>query len=264
MTTARKGAVYLVGAGPGDPELLTLKAADLLATADVVLHDDLVPQAILDRAGTQTRVVSVGKRCGDRRITQEQIHALMIMEARRGSSVVRLKSGDPLIFGRAGEELDALEKAEIPCEIVSGVTSMFAAAAAARKSLTDRRSASKVILTTAHHASNGSGTDRPSFWRGPLPNDATLGIYMPGRDLRALAWDMLQGGMPPELPCVVMSQVSLPGEDRRTTTLGGLGDVVPGPAPLLVLAGWPLADRPEASFSEFAQTEFSQTAARME
>ena len=108
MKTAVKGTVYLVGAGPGDPELLTLKAAGLLATADVVLHDDLVPQAILDLAGLHARVVSVGKRCGNRRITQEQIHALMIEQAQSGSSVVRLKSGDPLIFGRAGEEIEAL------------------------------------------------------------------------------------------------------------------------------------------------------------
>ncbi len=264
MTTAQKGTVYLVGAGPGDPELLTLKAADLLSTADVILHDDLVPRAILDRAGPQARVVSVGKRCGSARITQEQIHVLMIEQARNGASVVRLKSGDPLVFGRAGEELDALEEARIPCEIVSGVTSMFAAAAAARKSLTDRRSASKIILTTAHHAPGASASARPSLWHGPLPHDATLGIYMPGRDLRALAWDMLQSGMPAELPCVVMSQVSLPGEQHHSTTLSGLGDLQPGPTPLLVLAGWPLADRPEVSIPEFVQTELSQNAVRVE
>ena len=165
-----------------------------------MLHDDLVPQAILDRAGADAQIISVGKRCGSRRITQQQIHELMIEKARSGASVVRLKSGDPLIFGRAGEEIEALEQAQIPCEVVPGVTTMFAAAAAARKSLTDRRSASKVILTTAHHASHSDGEDRPSFWRGPLPNDATLGIYMPGRDLRALAWDMLQAGLAADLP----------------------------------------------------------------
>ena len=255
MKTALKGTVYLVGAGPGDPELLTLKAARLLATADVVLHDDLVPQAILDLAGQQTRVVSVGKRCGNRRITQEQIHVLMIEQAQSGSSVVRLKCGDPLIFGRAGEEIEALQRAQIPCEIVPGVTAMFAAAAAAQKSLTDRRSASKVILTTAHHAASESGLRRPALWRGPLPNDATLGIYMPGRDLRALAWDLLQSGLAAELPCVVMSHVSLPEENSWATTLAKLGDLEPGAAPLLVLAGWPLADRPEVAISEFVQTE---------
>ncbi len=254
MTTAQKGTVYLVGAGPGDPELLTLKAADLLATADVVLHDDLVPQAVLDRAGSGARVVSVGKRCGARRITQEQIHILMIREARRGLSVVRLKSGDPLIFGRAGEEIDALEQAGIPCEIVPGVTAMFAAAAAVRKSLTDRRSASKVILTTAHHAPHGAG-ERPPLWRGTLPNDATLGIYMPGRDLGALAWDMLAAGMPSDLPCLVVSHASLPDQQTQTTSLGQLADLQPGSAPLLVLAGWPLANASDNVIPDFVQAE---------
>ncbi len=258
MTTARKGTVYLVGAGPGDPELLTLKAADLLATGDVILHDDLVPQAILDRAGSQARVVSVGKRCGARRITQEQIHTLMIEEARRGLSVIRLKSGDPLIFGRAGEEIDALEQARVPCEIVSGVTAMFAAAAAVRKSLTDRRSASKVILTTAHHAPDVKGGEKPVFWRGTLPHDATLGIYMPGRDLGALAWDMLTAGMPSDLPCMVVSHISLPGEQVQATSLGQLAELRPGHAPLLVLAGWPLRHASDNVIPDFVQTELVQ------
>jgi uroporphyrin-III C-methyltransferase len=263
-TTAEKGTVYLVGAGPGDPELLTLKAADLLATADVVLHDDLVPQAILDRVGADTRIISVGKRCGSRRVTQQQIHELMIEKARSGASVVRLKSGDPLIFGRAGEEIEALEQAQIPCHVVPGVTTMFAAAAAAKKSLTDRRSASKVILTTAHHASHTEGEDRPSFWRGPLPNDATLGIYMPGRDLRALAWDMLKAGLSADLPVVVTSHVSLPDEVSRNTTLGGLGDLGPGQAPMLILAGWPLAERSDQVIPDFAASEHFQQAVGLE
>ena len=263
-TSAQKGTVYLVGAGPGDPELLTLKAADLLAAADVVLHDDLVPQAILDRAGPETRIVSVGKRCGKRSITQQQIHELMIQQARSGAIVVRLKSGDPLVFGRAGEEIEALEQAQIPFEIVPGVTAMFAAAAATRKSLTDRRSASKVILTTAHHASSDSSGNRPVLWHGPLPNDATLGIYMPGRDLRALAWDMLKAGLAVDLPCVVMSQVSLPGEVSQATTLAGLGELEPGSAPLLILAGWPLADRTDAATADFVRAEFFQDAVSQE
>ena len=263
MTIAQKGTVYLVGAGPGDPDLLTLKAADLLATADVILHDDLVPQAILERAGSQARVLSVGKRCGAPRITQEQIHALMIENARRGLSVVRLKSGDPLIFGRAGEEIDALEQAGIPCEVVPGITAMFAAAAAVRKSLTDRRSASKVILTTAHHAAidgapEAANRERPSFWRGHLPDDATLGIYMPGRDLGALAWDMLAQGMPSDLPCVVVSHISLPDQQSQSTLLGRLAELKPGPAPLLVLAGWPLGDGREKVISEFIRMDSLQ------
>jgi uroporphyrin-III C-methyltransferase/precorrin-2 dehydrogenase/sirohydrochlorin ferrochelatase len=263
-TIAEKGSVYLVGAGPGDPELLTLKAADLLATADIVLHDDLVPQAILDRAGVDAQVISVGKRCGSRRVTQQQIHELMIEKARSGASVVRLKSGDPLIFGRAGEEIEALEQAQVPCEVVPGVTTMFAAAAAAKKSLTDRRSASKVILTTAHHASHSEGEERPSFWRGPLPNDATLGIYMPGRDLRALAWDMLQAGLPADLPIVVMSHVSLPDEESRSTTLAGLGELELGAAPMLILAGWPLAERSDGVVPDFVASEILEEAVGLE
>ncbi|MGH9615652.1 MAG: siroheme synthase CysG [Acidobacteriaceae bacterium] len=263
-TTPEKGTVYLVGAGPGDPELLTLKAADLLATADIILHDDLVPQAILERVGSQARVISVGKRCGNRSTTQQQIHELMIQHARNGESVVRLKSGDPLVFGRAAEEIEALELAQIPCIVVPGVTAMFAAAASTRKSLTDRRCASTVILTTAHHASHGESRERPAFWRGPLPNDATLGIYMPGRDLRALAWDMLKAGLAANLPCIVVSQASLPGEDRRSTTLAELGEVAPGPAPLLILAGWPLADRVGGQIADFLQTDFTEDAVALE
>jgi uroporphyrin-III C-methyltransferase len=264
MTTAQKGTIYLVGAGPGDPELLTLKAADLLATADVILHDDLVPQAILDRAGSHARVISVGKRCGARRVTQDQIHALMIEEARRGLSVVRLKSGDPMIFGRAGEEIDALEQADIPCEVVSGVTAMFAAAAAVRKSLTDRRSASKIILTTAHHAPVEPGKERPALWRGTLPNDATLGIYMPGRDLSMLAWDMLAAGMPSDLPCVVVSHISLPDQQAQTTSLARLAELKPGPAPLLVLAGWPLANASDNVIPGYVQAELIQDSIGLE
>lgn len=255
MTIAQKGTVYLVGAGPGDPELLTLKAAALLATADVILHDDLVPQAILDRAGSGAHVISVGKRCGAQRVTQEQIHALMIEEARRGSSVVRLKSGDPMVFGRAGEEIDALDRADIPFEVVSGVTAMFAAAAAARKSLTDRRSASKIILTTAHHAADGGGQNRPAVWRGALPQDATLGIYMPGRDLGALAWDLMSSGIPADMPCVLVSNVSMPNQRIQATSLGELSDFQPGSAPLLVLAGWPLRNSSHDVIADMMQDQ---------
>ncbi len=261
MTVAAKGTVYLVGAGPGDPELLTLKAAGLLATADVVLHDGLVSQSILAHAGADARVLSVGKRCGARRVTQDQIHVLMIEEARRGLSVVRLKSGDPMVFGRAGEEIDALEAANIRYEVVPGVTAMFAAAAAARRSLTDRRSASKVILTTAHHAPEEKGGMRPAFWRGPLPNDATLGIYMPGPDLRALAWDMLAAGMPHDLPCTVVSNVSLATQQLQETRLDRLAELQPGPAPLLVLAGWPLARNSERIVREMVSSEASAESA---
>jgi uroporphyrin-III C-methyltransferase len=146
MTAAQAGTVYLVGAGPGDPELLTLKAARLLASADVVLHDDLVPAAILAHA-ERALIINVGKRCGRKNISQEQINSKMVDYARRGLSVIRLKSGDPLVFGRAGEEMDALRGAGIPFEVVPGITAAFAAAAALRRPLTDRRSASSISFS---------------------------------------------------------------------------------------------------------------------
>ena len=125
---ARVGTVYLVGAGPGDPELLTLRALRLLETADLILPDDLVSAEILSLAHAEAEIIPVGKRCGQPRITQEEIHWLMIDAAQAGRSVLRLKSGDPLIFGRVGEEIAALRDAEIPFEIVPGITTAFAAA----------------------------------------------------------------------------------------------------------------------------------------
>src|SRR5271163_1285248 len=135
MSSAEAGKVYLVGAGPGDPDLLTVKAVRLLADAGVVLHDDLVPQSILNLAGKEALTISVGKRCGRKKITQAAIHELMIASARRGLSVIRLKSGDPMVFGRAAEEMDALREAGIPFEIVPGITAAFAAAASLQCSL---------------------------------------------------------------------------------------------------------------------------------
>src|ERR1700684_4065145 len=143
---AQPGVVYLVGAGPGDPELLTLRALRLLQTADVILPDDLVSDEVLALASPSALVVPVGKRCGQPRITQAGIHALMLEHAGQGRSVLRLKSGDPLIFGRASEEIAALREAAIPFEIVPGITAAFAVAATLQTPLTDRTAASKLIL----------------------------------------------------------------------------------------------------------------------
>ncbi|MGA7339267.1 MAG: siroheme synthase CysG, partial [Terracidiphilus sp.] len=178
---ARAGRVYLAGAGPGDPELLTVKALRLIESADVILHDDLVPQAILDLACAQAEIENVGKRCGTKSITQEEINALMVEHAGAGRSVVRLKSGDPLLFGRASEEMAALAEAGVAYEIVPGVSAAFAAAAAIGCSLTDRNWASNVIFSTGHHAQSHN--------HAPLPEleDATRVVYMPGRDMTLLA-----------------------------------------------------------------------------
>ncbi|MGA2250052.1 uroporphyrinogen-III C-methyltransferase [Terracidiphilus sp.] len=232
---SKEAKVYLVGAGPGDPDLLTLRAARLIQSAQVILHDDLVPEAILSLA-TQAEIVNVGKRCGHKNITQEEINALMIVHARAGRTVVRLKSGDPLIFGRAAEEMSALREANIVFEVVPGITAAFAAAAAVPFSLTDRHAASSVIFSTGHHAQ--SHNDAPL----PAKEDATLVVYMPGRDLKLLAAEWLSEGLPADLPCVLVSHAAQPNQQVRCTTLAALsldsGDEAPLPAPSLLLAGW--------------------------
>ena len=230
------GTVYLVGAGPGDPELLTLKAVRLIESADVILHDDLVPQAILDLARSGAEVVNVGKRCGAKTITQEEINAQMIEQAQAARSVVRLKSGDPLLFGRANEELAALAEAGVPVEIVPGVSAAFAAAAGIGRSLTDRDWASHVILSTGHHAQSHN--------RGALPalEAGTRVVYMPGRDLTLLAAEWQAEGLPADLPCAVVSRAAQPNQQVLHTTLGALGEIEPAAAPSLLIAGWAVRD----------------------
>jgi len=226
------GKVYLVGAGPGDPELLTLKAVRLIESADVILHDDLVPQAILDLAKPGADVANVGKRCGAKTISQEEINALMVEHAKTGRSVVRLKSGDPLLFGRASEELAALAEAGVPVEIVPGVSAAFAAAAAIGRSLTDREWASHVILSAGHHAQSHN---REAL---PAAEAATRVVYMPGRDLALLAAEWLAEGLPADLPCAVVSRAAQADEHVLHTTLGALDEVEPAAAPSLLIAGW--------------------------
>jgi len=233
---AQAGTVYLAGAGPGDPNLLTLRVLRLLETADVILPDDLVSEEILSLAHAGAAITPVGKRCGQPRITQAEIHVLMIQAAQAGRSVLRLKSGDPLIFGRAGEEIAALRGAAIPFEIVPGITTAFAAAARLKTPLTDRSAASKLILATAHHAADK--TELTPKWTGAFPEDATLVIYMPGRRFRSLADDLIASGIAAETPCVAISKATTPDEAVHASTLGKLADDHIGPAPVILLVGY--------------------------
>jgi uroporphyrin-III C-methyltransferase len=238
---AESGHVYLVGAGPGDPALLTLRAGHLIKTADVILPDDLVSDEILGLASPTALIVPVGKRCGQPRITQSGIHDLMLEHASAGSSVIRLKSGDPLVFGRAAEEIAFLREHSIPFEIVPGITAAFAVAAALETPLTDRTRASKLILATAHHAA-GKLSLTPS-WSGVFPNEATLVIYMPGRDFETLAQDLIASGIAPSTPCTAVSRASTPEEHIHITTLATLSSADVGPAPVLLLIGPPVEPR---------------------
>jgi uroporphyrin-III C-methyltransferase len=235
MSKAEAGKVYLVGAGPGDPDLLTLKAARLLAGAGVVLHDDLVPQSILDLAGKQALIISVGKRCGRKKITQAAIHDLMIVSARSGLAVIRLKSGDPMIFGRAAEEIDALREAGVPFEVVPGVTAASSAAAFLEASLTDRRVSSRLIVLSGHHAARTE--PQPDLWPEVLPTDATLAIYMPGQDLAQVASSLLRSGLPASMPCVAVTDVSRPEAAYAASRLSGLSHLPTSLAPTLLLVG---------------------------
>jgi len=235
MTRAESGKVYLVGAGPGDPELLTLKAVRLLETADVVFHDDLVPDEVLALVHRHALVTSVGKRCGRPRITQAGIHALMIESAKAGQSVVRLKQGDPLVFGRAAEEIAALRAAGIAFEVVPGVTAAFAAGAALQLPLTDRKSASKLIFATGHHAADK--TDAAPLWSGPLPEDATLVVYMPGRDTSRIARELAEAGVSADMPCAAVSHAATSRQSYAACRLEEFAGLACGPAPLLLLVG---------------------------
>ncbi len=235
MKTVEKGKVYLVGAGPGDPELLTVRASNLIQSADFLFHDDLVAPEILQLAHAHTAVQNVGKRSGSKSITQHEINTLLIRHAHAGHSVVRLKVGDPMLFGRAGEEIEALHNASVPFEVVPGITAAFAAAASVQFSLTDRRLASKVIFLTGHRAT----ADEPCW--GPLSADATLVIYMPGSDYARLAAQIVESGFGPETPCVVVSNVATPRERTLHTSVGALAQASPLLAPCVILVGNALA-----------------------
>jgi uroporphyrin-III C-methyltransferase len=226
------GKVYLVGAGPGDPELLTLKAARLLAQAAVVLHDSLVSREVLARISSSAKVVDVGKRCGKKLLTQDEINALLVSYAASHNVVVRLKGGDPSVFGRAGEELEALRNANVEFEIVPGVTAALGAAAAAGVSLTDRRVASQVLFSTFSRGLDANALD----W-GYLTPATTLVLYMPGPDYAEVSRHLVDAGLPRDLPCVIVSGASGSQQQVRWSSVGALATEEKLPAPALMIVG---------------------------
>lgn len=222
-----------MGAGPGDPELLTIKALRILRLADVVLHDALVSSEILQLISRQARLVDVGKRCGQKNIRQDEINDLLVRFASSGYLVVRLKSGDPLVFGRAGEELDALRQAGIDVEIIPGVTTAVAAAAAAQFSLTDRRIAQQLLVISAHHAHDKSDD---SDLLGMVSPRTTIVVYMPG-EYGIVAERLRRAGLECSTPCLLVSHVSTSEERSVQTTLGGLASTPVLPAPCILIVG---------------------------
>jgi uroporphyrin-III C-methyltransferase len=232
-----KGQVYLVGAGPGDPELLTLKALRLLRTADAVLHDDLVAPGILKLIPATAQIHNVGKRCGKKKILQGEINSLMVALAAAGLRVVRLKGGDPLIFGRAGEEIESLRRNNIPFEIVPGVTSALGAAAAAQIPLTHRRASSALVLVTAHRATDRRSEKDACDWSKFVASGATLVMYMPGHNYSDIAMRLTAAGLAGETPCAVISRATTRYQRTYRTTVLDLHRSPQLAAPTLLVVG---------------------------
>jgi uroporphyrin-III C-methyltransferase len=219
------GKVTLVGAGPGDPELLTLKALKAIQAATVLLVDDLVSPEVVAHASATARIVYVGKRGGCKSTPQAFIEKLMLMAAREGESVVRLKGGDPFIFGRGGEEVEHLRAAGIEVEIVNGITSGLAAATSLGVPLTHRDHAQGVIFLTGHAQKGGSGPNWQALAATARDARLTLVIYMGVSSAGHIQADLLTG-LPAETPVAIVQRASMPDQRHAVTTLGELAATI--------------------------------------
>lgn len=216
------GKVYLVGAGPGDPALLTVKAKVLLEICDVVLYDALIPPAIMALVNPQAEKIHVGKRRGNHTMPQPEINQLLIDQAQRHAVVVRLKSGDPFMFGRGGEELQDLHKAGISAEVVPGITSGIAGAINLGIPLTHRDLSSSVIFVTGHES---AGKYQPKVnWQAIAQAADTIVIYMGLHNMGEIAQALMQAGKSPDTPVALIRQVSQPEQSALFGTLANIHD----------------------------------------
>ena len=225
--------VFLVGAGPGDPGLLTVRGTQVLSEAEVVIHDRLVAPAILGLAPEDALLVDVGKVAGGSS-TQATINDLLVSYGRQGGLVVRLKGGDPFVFGRGGEEVDVLEAAGIAWEVVPGVSSAFAAPGAVGIPVTHRNEASSVTVVTGHEDPTKATSDVD--WAALAGIKGTLVILMGMAQRRAIADALMAGGMAGATPVAVVRWGTTPDEEQVRTTLDGLADVTLG-APAVIVVG---------------------------
>lgn len=233
--------VYLVGAGPGDPDLLTVKAHALIRRADVILHDSLIDPRVLALASADALVVDVGKRCGARATPQHVINDLLCESARGGATVVRLKGGDPMIFGRADEELAALAEAGFACEVIPGVTAASAAAAAVRLSLTKREVSRALHIMTGHGA---DGALPAHHWVALANAGGTLALYMGAKQINGVAAHLIEAGLPPATPATAVENASLPSQRVLAASVATIGQCLAEAAtsgPVIVLIGEALA-----------------------
>jgi uroporphyrin-III C-methyltransferase/precorrin-2 dehydrogenase/sirohydrochlorin ferrochelatase len=231
------GCVTLAGAGPGDPELLTLRAVRAMKRADVVLYDALIDPAILELARREARRIDVGKRCGRHTMGQAAINRLLLHLAQSGAHVVRLKGGDPMVFGRGGEELHCLRAAGVPVEVIPGVTAACAAAARLSLPLTDRRMARSLHFVTGH---GGAGTVPAYDWAALVRSGGTIAAYMASRTLPIVAARLMAAGLPAATPAVAVKNASRPDEQQLFASLNELPELLAGQGfsgPTLVLIG---------------------------
>ena len=212
------GFVWLVGAGPGAEDLLTLRAQRLLQEADVIVYDALVPQAVVAMGRRDAQRISVGKRKGAHSVPQDQINSVLVELAQEGHKVVRLKAGDPLVFGRAGEEMDALRAAGIGFEVVPGVTAAFAAAASAQIPLTLRGVASTLVFATGHNADSETLPD----WAGLALKGATVAVYMGRTVAAAVSQRLIEAGLAGTTPVAIIENAAHPDERQFAGTLADL------------------------------------------
>jgi uroporphyrin-III C-methyltransferase/precorrin-2 dehydrogenase/sirohydrochlorin ferrochelatase len=243
-----QGSVTLVGAGPGDPELLTLRALRALQSADVILIDDLVSAGVLDFARREAKKMLVGKTGGGPACKQDEINELMISLARKGKRVVRLKGGDPMIFGRAGEELDACRAAGIRTEVVPGITAAQGAASRLQISLTHRKTARRLQYITGH-ASNGC-LPHDIDWKSIADPAAVTAIYMPKRTFAEFSARAQAAGLDPQTPAIAIWNATRPEQKTLRVTLKELSDVLPNEernGPLMILLGAALREEAEAA-----------------
>jgi len=228
------GAVWLVGAGPGDPELLTIKALKALQAAEVVVHDGLVSDEILALAPSGARLICVAKRKSRHSYAQDEINRMLVAFAQEGLNVVRLKGGDPFIFGRGGEELEACREAGVECHVVPGVTAALAASANAGAPLTHRGSAQAVTFVTGHAA---SGSEPDLDWESLAKANQTVVIYMGVSTAAGISGRLIGAGRVGSTPALIVENASRADERRIVTTLAGLplaaADIA-GPALLIV------------------------------
>lgn len=260
MTDFQSGDVWLVGAGPGDPELLTRKAERLIRAATVVFHDALVGQGVLDLVPAGVRMIPVGKRSGRHSKDQKTIDTLIVEAALAGERVVRLKGGDPAIFARATEEMDACRAHGVTVRICPGITAASAAAADLGMSLTLRGLARKLVFVTAHAR---AGEELDLDWRSLADPDATLAVYMGKAAAGEVARSLVEHGLAPDTPVAIVENASLPTHRifrSRLDLLGLATKTAIGDGPALLLIGSAVGAAQPADLWTTAQARISKLA----